>query len=110
MLGQAAVEEAPKAGAVSTLADCQTHLDKVMVDLLQCFKVGLWWDDLQWSLPNSISMIHVAAVSSRQMSFQNYSVLHKLQLATLSFICCHLVDHLASLGSLQTGELPLWLI
>ena len=72
------MEEAPKGGEVSILGGCQTHLDKVMVDLLWCFKVELWWDDLQWSLPNNISMIHAAAVSSRPMNFLNYSVLHKL--------------------------------
>lgn len=48
---------------------------------------------------------HVSAVSSRHTSFPNYSVLHKLYLTMLAFICYHLVDHLASLVSLQTRAL-----
>lgn len=45
-------------------------------------------------------MSHVSAVSSRHMSFPNYSVLHQLYLTVLAFICYRLVDHLASLVSL----------
>lgn len=75
-------------------------IERAMAHLLSCRKRRAAWDDLQWCLPSSIFMSHVSAVSSRHMSFPNYSVLHKLYLTVLAFICYHLVDHLASLVSL----------